>query len=161
MAHLSLDKSTFPAEPRKTKTDVSMVNNGQPLKMKKTLLLISLAALALASCGSVSGFTTTTEERYTESRELEVSTPAQFTPVKGYLDVNPTRIKETFHFSAEEIAALGGGDVEKIKARASFMVLDKYAADELVSPLFDISSNPDGSFTVVVMGYTGKLVFTK
>ena len=137
-----------------------MVNNGQPLKMKKTLLLISLAALALASCGSVSGFTTTTEERYTESRELEVSTPSQFTPVKGYLDVNPTRIKETFRFSADEIASLGG-DIEKIKARASFMVLDKYAADELVSPLYDISSNPDGSFTVVVIGYTGKLVFTK
>lgn len=129
--------------------------------MKKYVLFLSVStALAMASCGSVSGLTTTTEERYTESRELEVATPSQFTPVKGYLDVNPTRIKETFHFSNDEIAALGG-DIEKIKARVSFMVLDKYSADELVSPLYDISSNPDGSYTVVVIGYTGKLVFTK
>ena len=128
--------------------------------MKNTLYLkAAAAALVLTSCGSVSSFTTT-EEHYTESRELEVSTPSQFTPVKGYLDVNPTRIKETFRFSAEEIAALGG-DIDKIKARASFMVLDKHSADELVSPLYDISSNPDGSFSVVVIGYTGKLVFTK
>lgn len=124
------------------------------------LFAAAAAAVTMASCGSVSGFTTTTEEHYTESRELEVATPSQFTPVKGYLDVNPTRIKETLRFSAEEIAALGG-DIDKIKARASFMVLDKYSADELVSPLYDISSNPDGSFTVVVIGYTGKLVFTK
>jgi hypothetical protein len=129
--------------------------------MKKMLFFsVAAAAMTLVSCGAVSGFTTTTEEHYTESRELEVATPSQFTPVKGYLDVNPTRIKETFRFSVAEVASLGG-DIEKIKARASFMVLDKYSADELVSPLYDISSNPDGSYTVVVIGYTGKLVFTK
>lgn len=128
--------------------------------MKKSLLLVAAATatLTLASCGSIAGITTTSEEHYTESRELEVATPSQFTPIKGHVQVNPVRIKKELKFTAHDVVMMGG-DIEKIKARASFMVLDEYNADELVSPLYDIHSNDDGSYTVTVIGYTGKLVF--
>lgn len=130
--------------------------------MKKSLLFVAAATatLTLASCGSIPGMTTTSEEHYTESRELEVATPSQFTPIKGHVQVNSVRIKKELRFSASEVARLGG-DIEKIKARASFMVLDEYSADELISPLYDIKSNDDGSYTVTVIGYTGKLMFDK
>ena len=130
--------------------------------MNKALRIVVPAAAAalFCSCGAVNGITTTSETHYTESRELEVATPSQFTPVKGHLQVNPTRIKKQLQFSRQEVALLDY-NVEKIKARASFMVLDEYNADELVSPLYDIHSNPDGTYTVTVIGYTGKLIFEK
>lgn len=129
--------------------------------MKKSLLFVAAAAtLTLSSCGSITGITTTSEEHYTESRELEVATPSQFTPIKGHVQVNPVRIKKELKFTAHDVIMMGG-DIEKIKARASFMVLDEYGADELISPLYDIHSNDDGSYSVTVIGYTGKLVFDK
>lgn len=128
--------------------------------MKKALLIVAAATATLASCGTIPGMTTTSEERYTESRELEVATPSQFTPIKGHVQVNPVRIKKELQFSASDVARMGG-DIDKIKARASFMILDEYSADELISPLYDIKSNADGSYTVTVIGYTGKLVFDK
>lgn len=128
--------------------------------MKKQVIFTAAtaAALTLASCGSLA--TVAADEHYSESRELQVATPTNFTPVKGHLQVNPVRIKKVLRFSADDINSLGG-DIDKIKARASFLVLDEYEADELVSPLYDIQSNGDGSYTVTVIGYTGKMIFEK
>ena len=50
------------------------------------------------------------------------------------------------------------GNLNEIHARAAFKTLQKHEADELVAPLYDVHSNPDGSYTVTVLGYTAKFV---
>jgi hypothetical protein len=127
---------------------------------KKTISVVAfvLAAVTLASCEAPKKvITTVEEEQYSQARVLDVQTKAEIKPIQAEVHVNPVRIEDQWIFSREEFNALDS-DLDNLKARASFKTLQKHDADELVAPLFDIHSNPDGSYTVTVRGYIGKIV---
>lgn len=124
--------------------------------MKKSLIFSVAAAglVALSSCGAVK--TITQEVEYTEARVLDVSTASKVDTVSGRLVVNPNRIEETWTFSAAEVEALGK-DMDNVRARAAFKTLQKNKADELLAPLYDVTINPNGSWTVVILGYLANI----
>ena len=128
---------------------------------KKTISVVAfvVAAVTLVSCDAPKKVITTTveEEQYSQARVLDVQTKAEIKPIQAEVHVNPVRIEDQWIFSREEFNALDS-DIDNLKARASFKTLQKHDADELVAPLYDIHSNPDGSYTVTVRGYIGKIV---
>ena len=127
---------------------------------KKSIITLSavVVAMMMASCDAPKKITTTTvEEHYSQARVLDVQTKSEIKAIQAELRVNPVHVEDQWIFTREEINAMGG-DLDNIHARAAFKTLQKHDADELVAPLYDVYTNPDGSFTVTVRGYVGNFV---
>lgn len=116
-----------------------------------------VAAMSMVSCDAPKKITTTVEEHYSQARVLDVQTKSEIKAIQAELKVNPVHVEDQWIFSGDEIKAMGG-DLDNIHARAAFKTLQKHDADELVAPLYDVHSNPDGSYTVTVRGYVGSFI---
>ena len=126
--------------------------------MKKSILFIAAAAcvIAFSSCGSVTKILT--EREYTTARVLQVTTAAAVVDTaRAEIDVIE-RIDETWVFSASEAESLNNSKTN-ILARAAFKTLQKYKADELIAPLYDITVSSNGTWTVNVIGYVAKFTW--
>lgn len=126
---------------------------------RKSIFCVAAVAVAMtmASCDAPKKITTSVEEHYSQARVLDVQTKSEIKAIQAELKVNPAHVEDQWIFTREEINAMGG-DLENIHARAAFKTLQKHDADELVAPLYDVHSNPDGSYTVTVRGYVGSFV---
>ena len=120
------------------------------------LAVAATGAMALSSCNSFQTITTV-DQHYSQARVLDVNTHAKIDTVHAQLRVNPVRVEDSWIFTSDEINALDG-KLDKIHARASFKTLQKHSADELLAPLFDVSTNTDGTWTVTVIGYVANIV---
>ena len=128
--------------------------------MKKRMIVCGTAALSVLAFSSCTIQQACTETHYSEARILGVTTKSEVKTVRAELKVDPVRVEDTWSFTEDEVATLG--TIEELKARASFLTLQKHGADELIAPLYnvDFKNNCPGlnGATVTVIGYTAKLV---
>ncbi len=126
--------------------------------MKKNLGILFVAVI----CGvqAMAQSKVTQEFRNAQARVADGVAKVYVKPVVANVEVmnNKVRIKETYPLTLTEVEGLGG-NVENIRAYASYLASEKHGCDIILSPLYMIKNDKDTNiYYVTVIGYPAKFV---
>lgn len=126
--------------------------------MKKILLLVTLIVSSV-----IVGYaqkTVVKKFQDTQARWMDLQASGYVKPLAVELKVSSVgRISQSWPLSKDQAELEMKGDLKNIRSWALFMTCEKYVADVIVAPTFNIKTTDDGNgYVVTVVGFPANFV---
>ncbi len=124
--------------------------------MKKLVLL--MLTIACCATGSYAKKTTKFMFRDVQARAADAVTSTLVKPFVVEVEIleNGNKIKDEWHFSAEDVEIAMRGEIDNVRAAGIYQSTQRHECDIIIGVLCNVETENNGGYKVTITGYPGK-----